>query len=61
LAVAQASYPGLDDVGRRIEIGLADLQVNDLPALGFQGLGLSQNLERSFCAEPGHTLCQLHS
>ena len=43
----------LDDVLRRVEIGLADLQVNDAAALRLQRAGLHQNLERGLDAGCG--------
>jgi hypothetical protein len=51
---------GLADVVRRVEVGLADLEVDDLAALGLEGPGPGQHLERRFGAEAGHAVCESH-
>ena len=52
---------GLDYVGRRREIGLADFQVNHAAALRFQRTGAHQDVESRFDADAGHSFCELHS
>jgi hypothetical protein len=47
---------GLDDVARRVEVRLADLQVDDLASGGLDGLGAGQHLEGGLGAEPGHAV-----
>src|SRR6202035_3039328 len=42
------------DVRRGREVGLADLQVDDLGARGFQGPGPGQHLERGLSTQPTH-------
>jgi hypothetical protein len=44
----------LHDVGWRVEVGLADLKVDDLLALLFQSAGTVQNFKGSLCAETRH-------
>ena len=44
------------DVARRIEIRLADFQVNDVPPLGFQRPGAYQYFEGGFGAYAAHPL-----
>ena len=39
----------IDDVRGRIEVGLADLQMDDLAPLRFQRPGPTKNFERGFC------------
>jgi hypothetical protein len=48
--------PGQADVGKGLEIRLADLQVDNLPSLSFQGLGARQHGVRSFSLQSHHTL-----
>ena len=40
------------------EVGLADLQVNDLVAGGLHGLGPGEDFEGRLGAESGHAICQ---
>ncbi len=44
---------GFDDIGRRVEVGLADFQVNDLFALFFKGAGADSELQRRFRCRGG--------
>src|SRR5450759_4014046 len=44
----------VDDIARRIEIGFADLEVNDVATLRLQRFRLHQHFERSFSAETRH-------
>jgi len=60
VALAQGTHGSLDDVGRRVEIRLADFQVDDVSSLSFQGFGTRQYLEGGLCAKPAHPLCKLH-
>jgi len=48
----QGVHGGLDDVGGRVEVRLADLQVDDLAARRFERPGSRQDLERRLGAEP---------
>src|SRR5262249_60888709 len=59
-AVVGGLFPRLADVPGRVEIGLADLEVDDLPSLPLQSLGASQHLERRFCSQTGHALGEVH-
>src|SRR5205814_1015655 len=45
-----------DDVARRIEIGLADLEMNDVAAFCLQRARFHQYFESGLCAETRHTL-----
>jgi hypothetical protein len=36
---------------RRVEVRLADLQMDDAPTLAFQGAGARENFEGGLCAE----------
>jgi hypothetical protein len=57
--VAQGLDAGLDDVRRRLEIGLPDLEVDD-PATGrLQGARTGEHLEGGLGAEPRHARCEL--
>jgi len=40
------------DVGGRVKVGLADLEMDDFPALPLQGLGPGQDLEGGFGPQP---------
>jgi hypothetical protein len=55
-AAAQGLHAGLDDVGGRVEIGLADLEVDDVAALGFQRPRPHQHLEGGLGAQARHPL-----
>ena len=43
-----------DDVGGGVEVGFADLEVNDLFALLFKSAGSVQDFKGGFSAEPRH-------
>src|ERR1700722_5573793 len=58
-AVAQCFNPSFDHIWWRVEVGLADFQVNDFLALSFQGASLVQDFEGSFGSEARHALGQL--
>ena len=53
-ALVQGLGGGLDHVGGGVEVGLADLQVDDVFALGFQGPRLDQHFEGGFGAQARH-------
>ena len=55
-ALAQRVNPRVDDVGRRVHIGLANLEVDDVPALTFHGAGTHQHLEGGFSSQPRHSV-----
>src|SRR5882724_11682067 len=50
----------LADVGRRVEVRLSDLEVDDLLALPLEGLRARQDLEGRFRAEPRHPIREVH-
>ena len=45
---------GLDDVLRGVEVRFADLEVDDVLALGFQCASANEDLEGRLGAEAGH-------
>src|SRR5579862_5327394 len=53
-ALAHGVGARLDDVGGRVEIGLADFQVDDAFALPLKGAGLIQNFKGGFGTETRH-------
>src|SRR6266508_3178009 len=65
-ALAQCVTSRLDDVARCIEIGLADLQMNDVAALRLERFRFHQHFERGLCAESLHApgepelMCLMH-
>ena len=54
MGLARANRLGgrLADMGRRVEIGLADLEVDDVPALALEHFGLREDAEGCLRAEP---------
>jgi len=48
LAAQDGIYPGLADMGKSIEIWLADLKMNNVPAVRFQSLGFGHHRVRPF-------------
>src|SRR5438876_778314 len=52
--------PSFDDVARRGEIRLADLEMNDVPASRFERTGAHQHLEGGLCADAGHACGEFH-
>ena len=44
----------------RVEIGLADLQVDDVPALRLERAGSGGGLESRLGTDTDHALCKLH-
>ena len=59
-AVVERLLGGLADVDRGVEIGLADLQVDDVVALGFPGASLGRSLESGLGADTDHALRKFH-
>lgn len=55
-ALMQSVTTRVDDVARRIKIGFADLEVNDVAPLRLQRFRFHKHLERSLGAEPRHAL-----
>src|SRR5207247_246349 len=51
----------LRDVGRGVEVGLPDLEVDDAPALGLEGAGPHQHLEGGLRPQPRHALRKPHA
>jgi hypothetical protein len=51
LAIVERTHGGLDDVGRGGEIRLADLDVENLPALPLELFGTREHVERTFGAK----------
>ena len=56
LARVQRGRRGVADVERRVEVGLADLQVDDLATLSFERSRAGENAERGLRAEPLETV-----
>ena len=54
MAVAQRLAGGLDDMGRSLEVRLADAEIDDLLALGLQGLGAGEHFEGGLGAQAAH-------
>ena len=55
-APLERGHGGLGDVVRGREVGLADLQVHDVLALGLQLPSPGQHLEGPLGAEPAHAI-----
>ena len=53
-ALVQCVARRVDDVGRRVEIWFADLEMDDVAAFCFECARLDQNFERGFRAEALH-------
>ena len=60
VAVLEGLHAGGHDVLRRIEVGLADFQVDDFPALGFQSAGFRQHLKGAFSPQTAHASGDRH-
>ena len=58
--VADGGNPGLADIGGCVEIGFADLEVDDVPTLRFKRPSTDQNFERGFSAETLHSGRESH-
>ena len=59
-AVVERPLARVPDVDRRVEVGLADLEMDDLLALALEGARACQHLERRLGAEPGHAVSEVH-
>ncbi len=59
-AVLHRLVCGIDDVVRRLEVGLADLEVDDIAALFLKLAGPRQHLKRCLGAKPAHSLREFH-
>src|SRR5712691_7193064 len=57
-ALMQSSYGSFDDVVGSVEIGFADLEMNDFFSLALQSTGLVQDFESGFSAQPGHAVSE---
>src|SRR5438876_1936556 len=57
----EGALGGVADVLGRVEVGLADLEVNDLLALSFERLGPRQDLEGRLRSEPRHPVRDDHA
>ena len=51
---------GVGDVGGGVEVGLADLEVDDAAPLGLEGPGANQDFEGGLRAEPRQAFRELH-
>ena len=60
LAVGPGLAAGVDDVARRREVGLADLQVDDPPARRLQRLRAREHLEGGFRTQAVEAVGELH-
>jgi hypothetical protein len=60
LPVTQRPAAGLDDVGGGVEVGLADLEVDDLVPPGLERLGLREHREGGLRPQPLHSPRQFH-
>ena len=60
MPVGERLAPGLDDMRRGQEIGLADAEIDDRLALRLERLGARQHLERRLGAERTHPRRQLY-
>src|SRR5579875_1243043 len=59
-AGAECRDPGLDDMGGRIEVWLANLQVNDIDPAFLEGACPGEDFEGSLGSEASHPLGKLH-
>src|SRR4051812_35126427 len=59
-AGVEGALSGRPDVGRRVEVGLTDLEVDDRTALGLEGAGPGGGLERGLRPDPRHPPGELH-
>ena len=54
-AFVQGAASCLDDIARRIEIGLSYFKMNDVAAFCLERFRFHQHFKCSLCAEPRHT------
>ena len=59
-APLQRPYRGFGDGGGRVEVGLADLEVDDVLAPGLERARAPEDLERGLGPQPRHPLRQTH-
>ena len=52
---------GIDDMLRSVKVGLADLQMDDRLAFGFELFGTGEYVKSSLGAQSAHALCQSHA
>ena len=60
VTIRQSLAPGLHNIFRRLEVGLADAKVDDFAALGGQCVGPGQNFECCFRAQAVHSIRKFH-
>ncbi len=60
LASVEGVFRRPPDVIRRVEVGLADLEVDDVAALRFQRSGSGEHLEGGFGSQSLHARCEVH-
>ncbi len=58
--VVQRVHDFVDDVLRRVEVWLADFEVDDIAPQLLQRLGAPEDLNSSFRAEAVHAGCESH-
>ena len=61
VAVGKRAVCCLDDLGRGVEVGFPELEVDDVPPLAFQLLGPGEDLEGRLGAEPAHARRESHA
>jgi hypothetical protein len=59
-AAIEGSLGRLADVRGRVEVGLADLEVDDRPAGGLERAGSGRGFEGGLGADARHSFCELH-
>ena len=59
MAVAQRLHRRLDDVLGRLEVRLADAEIDDAAAFGLERGGAGEDFERGFCAQAGQVFGEL--
>src|SRR5687768_14187817 len=57
---ANGDHSRLADIGGSVEIGFANLEVNHVPALGFERPGTDENFKRGFRPEALHSGRESH-
>ena len=60
-ALVEGALGRVADVDRGVEVGLADLEVDDVPALRLERAGPGGGLEGRLGADADHALCKLHA
>jgi hypothetical protein len=59
-AVTDSGDTRLADIPRSVEIGLADLEMDDVSPLGLEGAGADEDFKRRFCPETLHSGRESH-